>query len=89
MQLNEKNFYKIYLNLSNKITNNKPQNIWIGFSGGLDSSVLLYLSHIAFNNKNYNLHAIHVNHNINKNAKDWQQHCYNICKILNINFFIN
>lgn len=86
MQLNENNFYKIYLNLIKQITNNNIRTIWIGFSGGLDSSVLLYLSNLIFNN-NYNLNALHINHNVNKNAKIWQQHCYNICKQLNINFY--
>lgn len=86
MKLTKENFYSIYSSLNLKSTNNKIQNIWVGFSGGLDSSVLLYLSYLVFNNKKYKLHALHINHNIHNNADSWQQHCYNVCNKLNIQF---
>lgn len=80
-QLTKDCFYKICLDL--KISN----NIWIGLSGGLDSTVLLYLSHLAFNNNiNYNINAVYINHNVNNNALSWQKYCQAICKKLNINF---
>ena len=77
------------LNNQNNI-NNKIQNIWVGFSGGLDSRVLLELSYLTFsNNTNYKLRAVHINHSVNKNADLWQEHCYTVCKNLNIEFQAN
>lgn len=46
--------------------------VWVAFSGGLDSTVLLYQ---AAQLGLANLRAIHVNHQISANAAQWQQHC--------------
>ena len=79
--LNKEYFYKICVELG------LSNNIWVGFSGGLDSSVLLYLSYLAFaNNINYKVYAVYINHGVNNNADYWQQHCQTICKKLNIEF---
>lgn len=51
---------------------------WVGFSGGLDSSVLLHLLKSAY--PDLALTAIHVNHQISPNANDWQQHCEKLCQ---------
>ena len=57
-----------------------PSHLIIGYSGGIDSSVLLDIC------KNINLPviAIYINHNINKDAEQWQNHCENKCGSLNI-----
>ena len=47
-----------------------PNNIFISYSGGVDSSVLLYLVFKNFNN-NYKKKAIHIDHSINENSKKW------------------
>ena len=79
--LDQEYFYKTCLKLG---INN---NIWIGFSGGLDSTVLLYLSYLAFaNNQNYKVHAVYINHGISIYADNWEQHCQKICENLNIKF---
>lgn len=58
---------------------------WVGFSGGLDSTVLLHaLRQLALPIKVF---AIHVNHQISPNANDWQQHCREFCEAWNIDFF--
>lgn len=46
----------------------------VGFSGGLDSTVLLHAlaSHPSLHSK---LLAVHINHGISSNADFWQQHC--------------
>jgi tRNA(Ile)-lysidine synthase len=83
--LNKEYFYNICLELGLK--NNINNNVWIGFSGGLDSSVMLYLSYLVFsNNLNYKLYAVYINHGVNKNANYWQQYCQTICKKFNIEF---
>ncbi|CAL4318935.1 tRNA lysidine(34) synthetase TilS [Buchnera aphidicola] len=59
----------------------KNQRILISYSGGLDSTVLLYQL-IPFTKKYpfLKIRAIHINHNIEKNALLWSQHCKKICK---------
>ena len=57
---------------------------WLGFSGGLDSSVLLHaLWQLQLPIR---LCALHINHGISPNAQDWQQHCAEVCARLSINF---
>jgi len=57
----------------------------VGFSGGLDSTVLLHLlaSHPSLRHK---LLAVHVNHGISEHASSWQSHCELFCQNLAINF---
>lgn len=56
------------------------KRFWIGFSGGLDSHVLLDLAVRAFgNNSEIYLGAIHVHHGISSNADKWVDHCESIC----------
>lgn len=60
------------------ITNNK--NIWVAYSGGVDSHVLLKLASLAFPK----VHAVHINHGLSSNANIWQRHCETVCVGLNI-----
>ncbi|PCH55010.1 MAG: tRNA lysidine(34) synthetase TilS, partial [Legionellales bacterium] len=55
--------------------------LWVGYSGGLDSSVLL---HLLSQSQYTKIKAIHINHNISKFSADWQQHCVEFCNKLNI-----
>jgi len=63
------------------------KNIFIGFSGGLDSHVLLHLTAKYRFDIPFNLFTIHVNHNLNLAADQWQIHCEKITNDLNIKFF--
>lgn len=58
------------------------KTLWVGFSGGVDSRVLLEIT--VQDNKNNNVGAIHVNHNLHPNSSKWQDHCQDICDNLNI-----
>ena len=57
--------------------------IYVGFSGGLDSTVLLHtlagcpelLSKLA---------PIHIHHGLSPSADDWQVHCATVCKALSL-----
>jgi tRNA(Ile)-lysidine synthase len=61
--------------------------IFVAFSGGLDSTALLFLCNKALKQKKIsNLKAIHINHNLSKNSDDWQQHCESFCRSNNIEF---
>ncbi|RYY73416.1 MAG: tRNA lysidine(34) synthetase TilS [Gammaproteobacteria bacterium] len=57
---------------------------WIALSGGLDSCVLLH-SIVALNLL-VKLRALHINHQISPNAREWQEHCAALCASLNIPF---
>ena len=57
--------------------------IVIGYSGGLDSTVLLYALVEAIENRE-RLLAIHVNHGLSRNADDWQRHCESISRQLRV-----
>nr|WP_238400323.1 tRNA lysidine(34) synthetase TilS [Legionella bononiensis] len=57
----------------------------VGFSGGLDSTVLLHAlySQSSLRNK---LLAVHINHGISPNALFWQSHCEAFCTHAGIPF---
>lgn len=59
-----------------------PSHIIIGYSGGVDSSVLLDIT------KDLDIPtiAIYINHNIHPDALKWQLHCQTICNNANIDF---
>jgi tRNA(Ile)-lysidine synthase len=56
--------------------------VWVAYSGGLDSTVLLHLLKSA--NLPLQLSAVHVNHQISTNANDWQARCEAFCTEHNI-----
>jgi len=57
---------------------------WIGFSGGLDSTVLLHA--LAQLQLPVQLRALHINHQISPNADVWQLQCANFCAQYSIAF---
>ncbi|KIE64041.1 tRNA lysidine(34) synthetase TilS [Candidatus Riesia pediculischaeffi] len=64
------------------------QKMLIGFSGGLDSTVLLHiLTKIRrLRRTNMELRAIHINHNLQKKSKLWEFHCKKICELWKVKF---
>lgn len=50
---------------------------WIGFSGGLDSTVLLHA--LVQLQLPVQLRALHINHQISANADAWQTQCADFC----------
>ncbi|MGH1373305.1 MAG: tRNA lysidine(34) synthetase TilS [Cellvibrionaceae bacterium] len=54
----------------------------VAYSGGLDSSVLLYgMAQLSLSAP---LVAVHVNHGLSPKADDWQRHCEDFCRQLNV-----
>jgi len=61
--------------------------IVVGFSGGLDSSVLL---HLLANRPQATapLRAIHIHHGLHPDADAWAKHCQDICAALGVDLVI-
>lgn len=59
--------------------------LWVGFSGGLDSAVLLHLLTQQPELKP-RLKAIHVHHGLSSNADAWLQHCQQQCDAWQVPF---
>ncbi len=58
--------------------------LWVAFSGGLDSSVLLHV--LARSGLADRSRAIHVNHQLSPRADAWQDHCQKCCAAHAIDF---
>ncbi|EGF32180.1 tRNA(Ile)-lysidine synthetase [Oxalobacteraceae bacterium IMCC9480] len=58
----------------------------IAYSGGLDSSALLYLAHRHAQKNGIRLFAFHVHHGLSADADDWLQHCAGECARLGVTF---
>lgn len=59
----------------------------VAFSGGLDSTVLLYLCFCLKQQQILSdLVSVHVNHGLHPLADKWSEHCRSICQTLNINY---
>ena len=76
----------IHKSLSKLISDKEFNHVVIGYSGGVDSSVLLYL--IIKNSiiRSKKITAIHINHSLSKNSDDWESFCRENCKNLGIEF---
>ncbi len=60
-----------------------PGPLLVGFSGGLDSRVLLeLLARYTRLRDGFSLQAVHVHHGLNPRADQWVDHCALVCKNL-------
>jgi tRNA(Ile)-lysidine synthase len=59
-----------------------PRAVLVGFSGGLDSSVLLHLLAQMPATARNGLRAVHVNHGLHADADAWAAHCRLTCDAL-------
>lgn len=61
--------------------------IWVAFSGGLDSSVLLHaLVSIIPQFPNRHLTAIHIDHQLQEGSHNWASHCADVCQQLGVEY---
>ncbi|MFZ2315698.1 MAG: tRNA lysidine(34) synthetase TilS [Gammaproteobacteria bacterium] len=60
---------------------------WVGFSGGLDSTVLLDACASLRVSLPIKLNAIYINHGLSPNAHIWAAHCEQVCVELSIPFY--
>ncbi|NVK72849.1 MAG: tRNA lysidine(34) synthetase TilS [Oceanospirillaceae bacterium] len=61
--------------------------VWIGFSGGVDSHVLLHalVDQVSLEQKQ-KIVAFHVHHGLSVNADNWLRHCEAVCASLGVHF---
>ena len=59
--------------------------VWVGYSGGLDSHVLLLAAHrLLHGAASPDLHALHVHHGLHADADHWTAHCAQVCEEINV-----
>jgi tRNA(Ile)-lysidine synthase len=58
--------------------------VWVAFSGGLDSSVLLQALAALRAIRRLDLAAIHVDHGLSPHASAWAGHCHQVCAGLEV-----
>ncbi len=56
----------------------------VGYSGGLDSSLLLHLLAEARQTLGFSLTAVHVHHGLSNQADAWARHCTQVCSALDV-----
>ena len=62
---------------------NKANHLYVGYSGGLDSHVLLHVIIELIGKKR--ITAVHVNHQLSSNSDIWQKHCEDRCLEIGVN----
>jgi tRNA(Ile)-lysidine synthase len=60
------------------------QPLLVGFSGGLDSTVLLHALAASAQARERGLRAVHVHHGLHPDADAWAAHCERICAALQV-----
>jgi tRNA(Ile)-lysidine synthase len=70
--------------LSDALSRHEGRPVLVGFSGGLDSSVLLHACAASPPLRDSGLRAIHVHHGLHRDADRWAAHCERICGTLDI-----
>lgn len=55
--------------------------VWVGYSGGVDSTVLL---HLLSRSTLAELRAVHVHHGLQPAADAWARHCRRVCRELGV-----
>ena len=72
-------FDRIFKNCKNK-------HLYVGFSGGADSTLALYLCNYYKDKYNFQVTAVHIDHQLRgENSDNDHMHCVNFCKKYNIN----
>lgn len=70
--------------LPTAVARSDTRRVLVGFSGGLDSSVLLHLLAQDANTRQHGLRAIHIHHGLQPAAEQWGRHCETVCSALGV-----
>ena len=58
--------------------------VWVAYSGGLDSTVLLHGASVVRERLPGPLQAVHIDHGLHQDSGDWGEHCRDRCEALAI-----
>jgi len=61
-----------------------PPRLWIAYSGGLDSHVLLHACAALRGRLGGELRAVHLDHGLHPDSPGWAAHCRGICEALEV-----
>ncbi len=75
----------VFDQINSILTTEKSNQILIGYSGGLDSTVLTHII-VGLKDKfrSTSVLAVHFNHGVNQTAKQWADHCQLFCNAHNL-----
>lgn len=74
------------LTIERIISVSRSSKIWVAYSGGIDSHVLLHLLARSDQAKLKPIHAIHIDHGLHADSSKWSQHCALVAAELGIEF---
>lgn len=64
-------------------------HIWVAYSGGIDSQVLLHaIAQARQDFPRLSISAVHINHGLMADADQWEKHCQTTCRQLKINYLL-
>ena len=63
-------------------------DVWLGFSGGADSTALVHLAAGPKSPIRDRIRVIHVNHQLHRYAADWARHCERVARDLGLDFHV-
>lgn len=64
----------------------RPARLWIAYSGGCDSHVLLHACVALRATLEFTLSAIHIDHGLHPDAGTWARHCRAVCDQLDVEY---
>ena len=70
--------------LADVVRRDDGRRVLVGFSGGLDSTVLLHMLASDADTRRAGLRAIHVHHGLHADADAWAAHCQQTCDALDV-----
>ena len=82
------NLTKIREKVYQSLKNTGCSNFLLAISGGSDSLFLLRVIHELSNRYEYNIRAIHINHNFSLNSENMQNYCINACNDYGVDIVI-
>ena len=74
--------------ITTKVNKKKYNELLVAYSGGSDSTALLYFANEMARKYKIGVRAVHVNHNLNIESQKWEKHCKEFCKKMQIPIII-
>ena len=74
--------------LHNQLSVEKNSAVYVAFSGGLDSHVLLHALSCLASDYPFSLCAIHIDHSLQRHSPSWAGHSQQVCVALSVPLII-